>query len=457
MSAAPSAENPPPPPPRSRARRAPRATKDGSDGAEEVEEAPSAPGASDEPRERDERDERIEQLTQELDSVKAARDDLIERSSDWLQEREELRAHARDLVEKVKAEQERADAAEERVRELRRTAEESRRAIMRLSSSKAKAEAQRAEVEADMPRRPGSSLSSLTNRPLSALNFDDGEETRGLKGLRLSSGSSVTSPTPPAAETFGKDDDASTRNSATTTPADTPDLPQGEFAPRDEEPPTSNETVKGDEAATTSTHAPNAFTSMFGKSSLLRPTFSSLLRKPQSTAPAEASVPAPAPADGEEVVPETVSRADLERTQGELNELRMQFALLQDQLTESREAEQASEMLIRSLREYIVNSQGAGDKVTVAEAPAEADVAAEATVTETIAAPEAETGDVADAEPRADVDADAEPKADTEVSETKEEAAEEAAEEAGAKPDAATPDEAQEETGDDAASAADSS
>ncbi|WFD03260.1 hypothetical protein MOBT1_001949 [Malassezia obtusa] len=347
MSAVPSVENPPPPPPRSRARRAPRAPKDGSDEGEEFEDASEFSALQ---RTLAERDERIAKLEADLENVTSSRDDMVERSSEWLQEREELRAQNQELAEQLQTERERADAAEERVRELRRTAEESRRAIMRLSSSKARSDAQRSELDQERTgRRPSTGLNSLTSRALSSLSFDGdaGEETRGLKGLRLSSGSSVTSPTPPAADTFGTPkDDASQRESAT--PAETPELPQGEADAKPEEGEPAEPT--GDDAGA---NAPNAFTAMFNKSSLLRPTFS-LLRKP---APG-----AEAPTESEEHTPEPISRADFEKAHAELAELRTQLVLLQDQLTESREAEQASEQCIRSLREYIVNSQGAGER-----------------------------------------------------------------------------------------------
>lgn len=352
MSAVPSVENPPAPPPRSRARRAPRVPKDESvDGQEENDEVGDKEDVAALHRTLAERDERIAQLEAQLENVTSSRDDMVERSTDWLSEREELRSQTQELAAKVDAERERADAAEERVRELRRTAEESRRAIMRLSSKKP--DTPREETERHTRR--ASVASTLTGRALSSLSFEDHDEKPPLRGLRLSSGSSVTSPTPQQVETMQKDgalEDAA--------PIKTPEPQQEGFEDAKDEP-----AEEGAEGA-----GGNTLTGLFGKTSLLRPAF--LMRKP---APGEAAP------EGEEGAPESISKADLDKAHADLAELRTQFTMLQDQLTESKEAEQASEQLIRSLREYIVNSQGGN---LVKDGEIDGDVGAQ-TVAESVA------------------------------------------------------------------------
>lgn len=351
MSAVPSVENPPAPPPRSRARRAPRVPKDESaDGQEENDESGDKEDVAALHRTLAERDERIAQLEAQLENVTSSRDDMVERSTDWLSEREELRSQTQELTAKADAERERADAAEERVRELRRTAEESRRAIMRLSSKKP--DTPREETERHTRR--ASVASTLTGRALSSLSFEDHDEKPPLRGLRLSSGSSVTSPTPQQVETMQKDgalEDAA--------PIKTPEPQQEGFEDAKEEPAEEGEGAGG-----------STLTGLFGKTSLLRPAF--LMRKP---APGEAAP------EGEEGAPESINKADLDKAHADLAELRTQFTMLQDQLTESKEAEQASEQLIRSLREYIVNSQGGN---LVKDGELDGDVGAQ-TVAESVA------------------------------------------------------------------------
>ena len=102
-----------------------------------------------------ERDARIADLEQQLASAVSARDDVVARSSDWLQEREELRGANEELAQQLTTERERTEAAEGRVRDLRRTAEESRRAIMRLQQSELRGK-QRQEMEEKHSRRPSS-------------------------------------------------------------------------------------------------------------------------------------------------------------------------------------------------------------------------------------------------------------------------------------------------------------
>ncbi|WFD44424.1 hypothetical protein MPSI1_003092 [Malassezia psittaci] len=363
MSTIPSVENPPPPPPRSRARGRTSTQKDGEEEADETEEVTMLQ------REITTKEQRIASLETELQSAKAAHDEILERSSNWLQEREEFRSQIQELTTQLQTERERADTAEERVRDLRRTAEESRRAIMVLSSSKNKNEAQRTDTNTDRgSRRNNHSLNTLTSRALSSFHFEnEADDSRSLKGLRLSSGSSVTSPTPPASETFApiKDEDTPASETTPRSELSTPEVGQMDSA-TDTPEPHLNDTEKAspDMAKSEDTNtgaSANTFTSMFGKTSLLRPNFS-LLRKPASTAtvaPTDTEVPLDEQAEYQ--VDHSTSKADMERAQLELKELRTQLMLLQDQLMESKEAEQASEQCIRSLREFIVNSQGGAD------------------------------------------------------------------------------------------------
>ena len=55
-------------------------------------------------------------------------------------------------------------------------------------------------------------------------------------------------------------------------------------------------------------------------------------------------------------------RTEHEKAQSQLASMHTEIAALQDQLLESREAQQASESLIKSLREYIVNAEKSGKR-----------------------------------------------------------------------------------------------
>ncbi|WFD00079.1 hypothetical protein MYAM1_002825 [Malassezia yamatoensis] len=363
MSTVLSVENPPPPPPRSRARGRASTQKDGEEEGEESEETTMLQ------REITSKEERIASLETELASAKAAHDEIVERSSNWLQEREEFRLQIQELTTQLQAERERAETAEERVRDLRRTAEESRRAIMLLSSSKNKNEAQRTDTNTDRGnRRNNHSLNTLTSRALSSFHFEnEADDSRSLKGLRLSSGSSVTSPTPPASETFApiKDEDTPGSESMPRPELSTPEIGLMDSSTDTPEPHLNDtEKVSPDMAKSEDTNSgasASTFTSMFGKTSLLRPNFS-LRRKPTSSATVPSTdTEVPLDEQPEEQVDTPIAKADMERAQLELKELRTQLMLLQDQLMESKEAEQASEQCIRSLREFIVNSQGGTD------------------------------------------------------------------------------------------------
>ena len=271
-----------------------------------------------------ERDARIADLEQQLASAVSARNDVVARSSDWLQEREELRGANEELAQQLTTERERTEAAEGRVRDLRRTAEESRRAIMRLQQSELRGK-QRQEMEEKHSRRPSSLVGTLASRALGA-NADD-EEPKGLRELRL------VSPTVQSQETF-------------------PPLQH------DEEPVDSPSLDKPREDA--ESQGPSSITGLFNTS--LLPSLG--LRK---RGEGEASNALP-----EDTVSDGALRAEYERAQAELVTLHAELNTLQDQLSELREQQQASETMIKSLREYIVNSHSGSMDAEPSAVPTEA-------------------------------------------------------------------------------------
>lgn len=366
MSAA--ADNPPPPPPRSRARGTPTRQKRKSKNTDDVGEAPDsredqdvfadAPSMNEEPapaaevptsddaadlgavaKEGDadgaakERDAEVEELRKQLADAVSVRDDVMTRHTDWLKEREELRGELDSVRLQLESERTRAEAAEERVRDLRRTNEESRRAIMRLQQM-SRPGTPRSDTESpalDKGRKPSTMLSSLTPRSLSGASEGDSESERpGLRDLRLKSPSQTAAELAPASGLGLKIDEADET---------------GEEAAKAE--PSSDETVGG----TAPAPAPAQRSGLF-PTGLLRPSLN-LLRK---NAPGEgAGTGAVAGAQDDSAEVEHL-RADHEKLQADLGALQKQLAAIQDQLAESHEAQQASETLIKSLREYIVAS-----------------------------------------------------------------------------------------------------
>lgn len=274
----------------------------------------------------------IAELNKEVDHASAARDDVTKRSALWIDELENLRTQHSELTERVgnmknderigalearvaelekerDAERERADDAEDRVRDLRFTAEESRRAIMRLQESEARVKANKYDVREDEDTVPKHARrSSLVGR---ALSFHDEEEKpSGLRGLKLSG--AATSPT---------------------LDSNTPTMGH------------AKDTTEED-----ASHASISRPLSIFNTSILRPTFG-LRRKNDDERSGKTDV-VEAKADA--------AREQEEKDSIEIGSLRRQIRELQDQLMESREAVQAGEVCIHSLREYIVQSQGGG-------------------------------------------------------------------------------------------------
>ncbi|WFD34762.1 hypothetical protein MCUN1_001606 [Malassezia cuniculi] len=285
----------------------------------------------------------VEELNKEIDTLSSDRDEVTKRSALWIDELENLRAqHAElktqhsDLTERVgsvdadervaalqsriteledqlESERKRADAAEDRVRDLRFTAEESRRAIMRLQEAEARAKAGKEVREDDDVQPKHARRASLVGRAFSPSEEED--KPSGLRGLMLSG--AATSPT---------------------IDANSPTMPQTREAPEEE-------------SAPQPLAAPVAISrplSLFN-TSILRPTFG--LRKKGEEEPKAEPVDAKAEAARE------AAKEQEEKDSIEINSLRRQIQELQDQLMESRESLQASEQCITSLRDYIVRSQ----------------------------------------------------------------------------------------------------
>lgn len=236
-----------------------------------------------------ERDERIAML--EGQTAQAS-------DATWETEREALQT-------RIEEEKSRADAAENRVRDLRYTNEECRRAIMRLQSVRTTPRSDDTPAERQA-RRSSHIFSTL------GVRGEDGEQERpGLRDLRLVSPSvqqESFSPQPPSQAVM---EDA----------GDTP-------------------TSQGDEAAPGSTTGTSSSITGLFPSTLLRSSLG-LNRKPLST---------PGAAGGEEHADDDLHR--------ELRTLHEQLEHMQTQLTESREAEQASQTMIASLRHYIAHGPG---------------------------------------------------------------------------------------------------
>ena len=274
----------------------------------------------------------IAELNKEVDSASSARDDVTKQSALWIDELENLRTQHSELTERVgnmknderigklearvaeleeerNAERQRADDAEDRVRDLRFTAEESRRAIMRLQESEARVKANKYDKREDEDTVPKHARrSSLVGRALS-LN-DEEEKPSGLRGLKLSG--AATSPT---------------LDSNTPTMGHTKDTTEEDAS-----------------------HASISRPLSIFNSSILRPTFG-LRRKNDDERSVKTDV-VEAKVDA--------AREQEEKDSIEISSLRRQIRELQDQLMESREAVQAGEVCIHSLREYIVQSQGGG-------------------------------------------------------------------------------------------------
>lgn len=286
----------------------------------------------------------VEQLNKEIDGVSAARDDVTKRSALWIDELENLRTEHAQLTERVgqmdgderisalesriseleaecEAQRERADSAEDRVRQLRFTAEESRRAIMRLQEAEARAKAGKPDAHDDDTQPKHARRLSAVGRTLSG---DDEEKPTGLRGLMLSG--AATSPS---------------------IDGNSPTMPQGKEEPEVESP----------------QPAVSRPLSLFS-SSLLRPAFGLRKKNDEEPARSEADVKAEAAREA--------AREQEEKDAAEIEALRKQVQVLQDQLLENREALNAGELCIKSLREYIVRSQGGEDTSTPAPAPSAA-------------------------------------------------------------------------------------
>lgn len=242
-----------------------------------------------------ERDEQIESLSKKLDA--SGHQDSECRN--WVREREQLES-------RIEEEKNRADNAEDCVRNLRYTNEESRRAIMRLQSMRSSS--QRLDDAATDRRRSGHILSSLSGRG----DADTETDRTGLRDLRL------VSPSLQSHEQFS------------------PPMRQDESASEDVS------SQYGDDTASATTPT----ISGFFPSSLLRSSLG-FTRKGSGDEGSGA------------VYSIDEMRVELEKTQKELRALQEEFAQVHAQLTESREAEQASQTMISSLRAYIAEGQAA--------------------------------------------------------------------------------------------------
>ena len=240
-----------------------------------------------------ERDEQVDKLSRQLDaSVRQDADD-----KHWEQEREQLEA-------RLEEEKNRADCAEDCVRNLRYTNEESRRAIMRLQSMRSSS--QRSDDDGADRRRSGHILSSLSGRS----DADSETDRSGLRDLRL------VSPSQPSQEQFS--------------PPMRPDEPATDDV----------SSQHGDDTVSTTTPA----IAGFFPSSLLRSSLGFSRKGPGDEA------------SGADLSMEEM-RVEHEKTQKELRAVQQELAQVHAQLFESREAEQASQTMISSLRAYIAEGQ----------------------------------------------------------------------------------------------------
>ena len=394
-------DNPPPPPPRSRARGTPkRPTAEKKGASTEKSEEPTDASESgdvftDAPASQEthpeverlqtllvQKEEELAHMKKELEEAVSARDDVVERHTDWLKEREELRGEMDALQNQIASERERADAAEERVRDLRRTNEESRRAIMRLQQSRPGTPRTESETSERLTRRSSAILSSLAPRSISGASEADSETERtGLRDLRL------VSPSQASTDGFSPVLGAKSPEEASVVPET--DLPKED-----------TETVGAADEGQSPGHAtsPSGITGLF-PSSLLRPPFSLLRKSPSS----DANSVAVAGSSEDATMQMEQLRSEHDKAQERVMALEKELTSMQDQLTESREAQQASETLIKSLREYIVNAgQGSSLPTDTPSLEEKAETGATMDVTENVLVSQDETE--SDAKPLTEAD-----------------------------------------------------
>jgi len=272
------------------------------------------------------RDQELAQLRKELQDAISARNDVADAHADWLKEREELKAQKEELEQRLEQERERADSAEERIRDLRRTNEESRRAIMRLQQARPATPRTDSDASERSARRTSAILGPFTAKTLSsAIEGDSEPEHKGLRDLQLVSPPQVNT------DTFSPVLGSKIEEEQT-----------------DEAPPPKENAEEGSQQS--------GITGLF-PSSLLRPPFG-LLRKSGGTE----SQTSPTIGSQDDAAALESLRTEHEKAQTQLASMHKEIAALQDQLLESREAQQASESLIKSLREYIVNAEKSGKR-----------------------------------------------------------------------------------------------
>jgi len=324
------------------------------------------------------RDQELALLRKELQDAISVRNDVADAHADWLKEREELRgqkeeleqrleqereernAQREELERRLEQERERADSAEERIRDLRRTNEESRRAIMRLQQARPATPRTESDASERSARRTSAILGPFTAKTLSsAVEGDSEPEHKGLRDLQLVS--------PPQA------------NSDTFSPVLGSKIEEEET---DEAPAARDNAEEGSQQS--------GITGLF-PSSLLRPPFH-LLRK---SGGAESQTGPSIGSQDDGAMLESL-RTEHEKAQSQLASMHTEIAALQDQLLESREAQQASESLIKSLREYIVNAEKSG-KREVPPTPSSA-ASAEAAMAPAASAEGASSAELAEAQ-----------------------------------------------------------
>lgn len=304
------------------------------------------------------RDDEIMQLRKELKDAISARNDVADAHADWLKEREELKGQKEELEQLLAQERERADSAEERIRDLRRTNEESRRAIMRLQQARPSTPRTDSDTSERSARRTSAILGPFTAKTLSSAMEGDAEpEHKGLRDLQLVS--------PPQAHT---DSFSPVLGSKI------------EEEHKEEEAEPAPVPKDGAEEGSQQT----GLTGLF-PSSLLRPPFH-LLRKSGGTE----SQTSPTLGTQDDGAALESLRTEHEKAQTQLASMHKEVLALQDQLLESREAQQASESLIKSLREYIVNAEKSGKREVPAPPASAAEVAIETVTSEAPAAPTAD-------------------------------------------------------------------
>lgn len=288
-----------------------------------------------------ERDEQVDQLRQKLE-LTAARVQEPESSvlqaqsscappANWANEREQMVAETARLRAQLEEEQSRADSAEERVRDLRYTNEESRRAIMRLQSSRPSGSRSDHEPTQRHVRRSSHILSTLAGR---SSDNDTEHERTGLRDLRL------VSPALTGNEEFSPPTASQARMDDTHT----------DYA--------SLHAAGEDVASSSSNMQASGITGLF-PSSLLR----SSLGLTRKSTPAGSDDTSSWPLR-EDFAAADELRSEYGKLQRELQALKEEFGTMQHQLTESREAEQASQTMITSLREYIMVTSQTGGTLT---------------------------------------------------------------------------------------------